>query len=175
MKSLQDRITWAFKEAKKRNPDLTKTSLWKACGISSGAVSLWFNGSTQEIDGKNAKVVAQILGVDRDWLAFGKGKPLSGTNVAVVEQAQTADSNHPLDDGYFSEPSARILAMQAGLLAVIRSLSHNPNLPVLLDAELARAKDILAANPVADAVLAAFDDQAELIRLTADTHHGKRS
>lgn len=151
---------------------LTQEVAAKRAGMSQGTLA------EAEISGKRSGYTPQlaaIYSVDPVWLATGKGKAKSAGSVTVMEQTKTVETSPAPDDGYFSEPSARILAMQAGLLAVIRSLSHNPNLPVLLDAELARAKDILAANPVDDPVLAAFDDQAELIRLTADIHHGKRS
>jgi hypothetical protein len=70
MSTLEERINEAYNDMQ---PRISKTAIWKACGISSGAVSLWFNGTTKTIDGKNARIVADLLGVNRDWLAEGKG------------------------------------------------------------------------------------------------------
>lgn len=68
MSSLADRLKLALRASGK-----TKTDIWKACGISSGAVTHWFNGSTQEITGANLTNTASVLGVNAEWLATGRG------------------------------------------------------------------------------------------------------
>jgi phage repressor protein C with HTH and peptisase S24 domain len=69
MTTLKDRLEEALKESK-----ITKTAIWKACNISSGAVSQWFSGATQKIEGENLLNTARVLGVNPDWLATGKGR-----------------------------------------------------------------------------------------------------
>lgn len=69
MSTLKDRLEEALKESK-----ITKTAIWKACGLSSGAVSQWFSGATQKIEGENLLNAARVLGVNPEWLASGKGK-----------------------------------------------------------------------------------------------------
>jgi len=73
MSTLKDRLEEALKESK-----ITKTAIWKACGLSSGAVSQWFSGATQKIEGENLLNAARVLGVNPDWLASGKGKMKTG-------------------------------------------------------------------------------------------------
>lgn len=69
MTTLAERLN----EVMTKNPSLTKTGLWKACGLSSGAVTHWFNGSTKELKGDNLLKAAVYLGVNVDWLSNGKG------------------------------------------------------------------------------------------------------
>lgn len=68
MNNLADRLMVALKRSGKR-----KTDIWRACGISSGAVTFWFNGETQELTGTNLAITATLLGVNAEWLATGKG------------------------------------------------------------------------------------------------------
>lgn len=68
MSTLQDRVNEALSDS-----GMTKTSLWKCCGVSSGTVSGWVNGPTKVIDGDNLVKAARCLGVNPDWLAEGKG------------------------------------------------------------------------------------------------------
>ena len=58
------------------NPSLSKTGLWKACNLSSGAISQWFSGQTKELKGDNLLKAASYLGVNPDWLSSGKGHML---------------------------------------------------------------------------------------------------
>lgn len=69
MSTLKERLEEAIKETK-----ITKTAIWKACGLSSGAVSQWFSGATQKIEGENLLNAARVLGVSPEWLATGRGK-----------------------------------------------------------------------------------------------------
>lgn len=69
MSTLAERL----KKAMEENQSLTKTGLWKACGLSSGAVSHWFGGGTKELKGDNLLKAASYLGVSVDWLSSGLG------------------------------------------------------------------------------------------------------
>lgn len=68
MSTLKERLEAALALSGK-----SKTDIWKGCKISSGTVSLWFNGDTEQIKGKNLVCAAKILGVSPDWLASGIG------------------------------------------------------------------------------------------------------
>lgn len=69
MNTLAERLLIAMD----KNPSLSKTGLWKACGLSSGAVSHWFSGGTKELKGDNLLKAATYLGVNIEWLSSGKG------------------------------------------------------------------------------------------------------
>lgn len=75
MNTLAERLTYALKLRGK-----TKTDLWKACGISSGAVTHWFTGLAQGLTGKNLTIVAALLQVNAIWLATGEGEMLLKNN-----------------------------------------------------------------------------------------------
>lgn len=66
--TLQDRIKLALEKS-----GLSKTDLWKGCGVSSSTVSTWFNGRNQNINGGNLLKAANVLGVHPLWLANGQG------------------------------------------------------------------------------------------------------
>ena len=68
MSTFLDRLKLAMKKSGK-----TKTDLWRACEISSGAVSQWFSKPSTQLRGKNLLRVAQELGVNPEWLATGEG------------------------------------------------------------------------------------------------------
>jgi len=50
---------------------LSKTEIWKPCGLSSGIYSQWLNG--MELKGENLIKVSKILNVNPQWLLNGKG------------------------------------------------------------------------------------------------------
>jgi len=66
--SLQDRIKLALEKS-----GLSKTDLWKGCGVRSSTVTSWFKGPNQTISGVNLMNASKILGVNPDWLATGNG------------------------------------------------------------------------------------------------------
>lgn len=68
--SLTDRLRQSLQRAGLKQADLAA-----AVGISRGAVSLWFNGSTGSISGDNLTRAARALGVDTHWLATGENSP----------------------------------------------------------------------------------------------------
>lgn len=70
MSTLAERLHLAME----KNPSLSKTGLWKACKLSSGAVSHWFSGGTKELKGDNLLKAAVYLGVNVDWLSSGNGE-----------------------------------------------------------------------------------------------------
>ncbi len=123
MSTLKDRLEEALKKSGK-----IKTDLWKGCGISSGAVTQWFNGTTQKLEGENLLKASKILNVLPEWLATGKG-PMEGfihedtleaapelrpfRNVPVVGDARGGDNGYydeltyppGAGDGYITYPA----------------------------------------------------------------------
>jgi hypothetical protein len=59
---------------------LSKTDLWKGCGVSSGTVTAWFKGPNQTISGINLMNACKILGVNPEWLATGIGDMQEDSN-----------------------------------------------------------------------------------------------
>ncbi len=77
MKTLAERLQWAIDQA-----GLKKIDLAKACGVSRGAVTHWFNGNTQKLEGSNLTNAARATYVNAHWLATGAGPRKPGfTNV----------------------------------------------------------------------------------------------
>jgi len=65
---------------------LSKTEIWKPCGLSSGIYSQWLNG--MELKGENLIKVSKILSVNPQWLINGKGEkylPKQKTNEIELE------------------------------------------------------------------------------------------
>ena len=67
--TLQERMKLALEKS-----GLSKTDLWKGCGVSSGTVTAWFKGPNQTISGINLMNACKILGVNPEWLATGMGE-----------------------------------------------------------------------------------------------------
>lgn len=86
MSTLAERLHLAME----KNPSLSKTGLWKACKLSSGAVSHWFSGGTKELKGDNLLKAAVYLGVNVDWLSSGNGEMYSKTSELKQEKAEYA-------------------------------------------------------------------------------------
>ena len=106
MSTLRERLLEAMQDA-----NLTKTDLWKGCGLSSGAITHWFNGSTQTLKGDSLLNAAKVLKVNPIWLNTGKG----------VKQLTAV---HPLDEykKYFDGAEENQRAM---LLLMLSSLKNN--------------------------------------------------
>jgi hypothetical protein len=66
---------------------------------------------------------------------------------------------------------ARLLAVQAGVLAIIRALPRSPELVDLLNQEAERARAIMLARPISDETLATFENQLGSILLTVSKYH----
>lgn len=82
MSTLQERIKEAMADA-----GCNGTDLWRACGLTSGAVSQWINGPTKTIKGENLLKVSRFLKVRPEWLASGAGKKnlsLDGPNATIT-------------------------------------------------------------------------------------------
>lgn len=62
------------------------------------------------------------------------------------------------------DANARLLAVQAGLVALIRALPPNPALPALLEAERERTIALLLARSFPDSALDAFEAQMQVMR-----------
>lgn len=82
--NLQDRITLAYKREDERRRDmgekrLTKTELWKAAGVSSGAATQWFTGPGG-MALETCMKVAPVLKVDPFWL-FDGSRPMTSVNL----------------------------------------------------------------------------------------------
>ena len=69
--NLQDRLSAAMKYA-----GIDQATIVKTLKVSRAAVSQWVNGPTKEIKSKHAMQLAFMLGVNPDWLAYGKGDML---------------------------------------------------------------------------------------------------
>lgn len=68
MKNLSERLKYALDEAQ-----INQSELARRVGVTRGAVSLWFKGATNSLDGENLLKTAQALGFSASWLATGKG------------------------------------------------------------------------------------------------------
>lgn len=68
MNTLQDRIREAAAEAR-----ISQSELARRLGLTRGAVSFWFTGTTKELAGDNLVAAAQVLGVNPTWLGTGRG------------------------------------------------------------------------------------------------------
>lgn len=90
--TLQDRIKLALEKS-----GLSKTDLWKGCGVSSGTVTTWVKGPNQTISGVNLMNAAKVLGVNPDWLATGRGNMSSAkeTSSQLDDESTTIEISNP--------------------------------------------------------------------------------
>lgn len=84
MSTLAERLNQVLMD----NPSLTKTGLWKACDLTSGAISQWFSGQTKEIKGASLLKDAVYLGVNPEWLASGKGDPVNKNTKHLADEVK---------------------------------------------------------------------------------------
>ena len=103
MSSLRERLLEAMQDA-----NLTKTDLWKGCGLSSGAITHWFNGSTQTLKGNSLLNAAKVLKVNPIWLNTGKG-------VKALSTAHPLDAHKKVFDESDEVSQRLILTMLASL------------------------------------------------------------
>ena len=68
MSTLTERLEWALDYS-----GLKKSDLARACNITRSAVTAWFNGSTQTLEGSNLANVARVTRCMEYWIATGKG------------------------------------------------------------------------------------------------------
>ena len=69
------------------------------------------------------------------------------------------------------EMYARLLSIQTALVAVIKAIPKNQQLPSLLANEIEQVKTVLLANPMPDDGIAAFENQLELIQKAVAKWH----
>jgi SOS-response transcriptional repressor LexA len=95
MTTLAERLQWAIDRA-----GIKKIDLAKACGVSRGAVSQWFNGSTKSLEGTNLTNAAKATGVNPHWLATGLGAriPLSRDDVIEGLRLSSVSANSENDE-----------------------------------------------------------------------------
>lgn len=79
MKTLAERLQWAIDQA-----GIKKTELARACGVTRGAVSQWFNGGTLSLEGSNLTNAAKATGINPHWLATGTGSRKNDTEYAAI-------------------------------------------------------------------------------------------
>ena len=78
-------LVFAREQSRRRSlgqQELTKTDIWKAAGLSSGAVSHWFSGSN-DADLSSCTKIAPLLRCDPWWL-FDESGPAPGS---VIQSA----------------------------------------------------------------------------------------
>ncbi len=95
MKTMADRLNFALAESGKR-----KTDLWRACGVSSGAVTQWLDGTTKSLKSAPAMRAAQFLNVELEWLTEGRGQMRPGDTPALTA-APTLSPRHQALIGLF--------------------------------------------------------------------------
>lgn len=74
MTTLKDRVMVALSSAKQSGRKVSQTDLAKEAGVSRQAVSQWFSGKTNKIDGDALFGAARYLGVRPEWLAGNGGQ-----------------------------------------------------------------------------------------------------
>lgn len=74
MTTLKDRVMIALSSAKQSGRKVSQTDLAKEAGVSRQAVSQWFSGRTNKIDGDALFAAARYLGVRAEWLAGSGGQ-----------------------------------------------------------------------------------------------------
>ncbi|UEP43169.1 MULTISPECIES: LexA family transcriptional regulator [Burkholderia] len=85
MKTLAERLKIALEHAKEARPNesINQSELARRVGVTRGAVSLWFKGSTTSLEGENLVKAAQYLGVSPNWLATGRGRMIPSQAVEI--------------------------------------------------------------------------------------------
>ena len=68
---IRDRIRACIDE----NPELTVRSVSLAAGLSDSMLHKFLSGGTDSITLKTVDKIAEALGVDAQWLAYGEGSP----------------------------------------------------------------------------------------------------
>lgn len=66
------------------NADMTVRSVSLAAGLSDSALHKFLTGATDSITLKTVDKLAEALGVDPMWLAYGEGSPERASNVSKL-------------------------------------------------------------------------------------------
>lgn len=110
MKTLAERLQFALEKSGKR-----KTDIWKGCGLSSGAISHWFNNPKTEIKGKNLLCAARILEVRPEWLSEGTGDYELSESEKLMNQISEAMYSLKEDDLKHVSDLCVILLKKSGI------------------------------------------------------------
>lgn len=118
MNTLKERLEFALARAKERDPSKSQADMARFCKVSKPAVSGWFSGGNME--GSNASLVAEYLGVSTDWLTRGKGPmermPMVRESGAKyqLDGVEAWDDNTPLNDDEVEVPFFKEVEFAAG-------------------------------------------------------------
>lgn len=92
----------------------TKAGMARACGISKPAVSAWFSGATQSLDGQNLLKAADYLGVTPQWLSSGKGRMTNNADAKITGGFDDWDNHTPLHEEDVELPLYKEVELAAG-------------------------------------------------------------
>lgn len=141
MKLLKERLAYA----QSLKPNATQAELAEACNVSGPSVSDWFTGVTKSLKAESLRRAALFYGVDRDWLATGKGVPFGSGN-------STQDSiRHVPATGYVRLPILAEAAAGVGRVQVTDAQELVEHVDVAED----WVRRTLRANPATLRVLTA--------------------
>jgi transcriptional regulator with XRE-family HTH domain len=126
MLDLRERLSQALA----RNPGVRAVDLARACGVSTASVAQWRSGRTRSLKGDVARVAAELLGCDRDWLATGRGEPRWRTDESAGS-AQDAGWPHlrfPLSLWLALDPGEQAIVEEAMLDAYDKLMERRETL-----------------------------------------------
>jgi phage repressor protein C with HTH and peptisase S24 domain len=103
-----------LEQALKLDSSRSKAGMARACGISKPAVSAWFSGATQSLDGQNLLKAADYLGVTPLWLSSGKGPMSNRAEARITGGFDEWDSNTPLHADDVQLPLYKEVELSAG-------------------------------------------------------------
>ena len=82
---IRDRIRSIINE----NPEMTVRSVSLAAGLSDSALHKFLSGATDSLTLKTVDKLADALGVDPQWLAYGEGDPEQASEVSNLVARMT--------------------------------------------------------------------------------------
>ncbi|HYC00381.1 MAG TPA: helix-turn-helix domain-containing protein [Ramlibacter sp.] len=112
--SLKSRLELAMR--RRGNPK--KAALARAAKVSSASVADWFNGKTHSLKADTARLAAEFLGCDRDWLGSGTGAP-NWTDPEPGDEAQQV-AEETMVYAVENAPPAEMPAASGALTALTR-------------------------------------------------------
>ncbi|MEY2654291.1 MAG: hypothetical protein RLZZ524_1319 [Pseudomonadota bacterium] len=127
----------------RRNPHLSQADIARACGVKTPSVNDWVSGKTKTLKAETARLAAQMLGCDQNWLANGVGSPGWRLAASAAEPAEVADSY-------------RAQALEASKRMI--DLESNPDYPTIR-----RVKIKVSAGVSGYAIELADDDGAPIV------------
>ncbi|SHL41715.1 hypothetical protein SAMN05216428_102337 [Nitrosospira sp. Nsp11] len=125
MKTLAERLKFALDKSGKK-----KTDIWKGCGLSSGAISHWFNNPETEIKGKNLLCAARILGVRPEWLSKGTGDHALSESEKLMNQISEAMYSLQEDDLKHVSDLCVFLMKKSGITPTENSADTDETQPI---------------------------------------------